>query len=223
MDEKPKESGKPVTGSLNAYEALESLRAHLGMSKRAFVMKYLGLPNPQNYTHWEKSGVPMSSVLGIANQKGLNATALLKGRVIEEGNVEAAVPPPYCVPVISWVRAGQFDSLLDQRSHDEITKWVYLLKRPGPRAFGLLVKGPSMEPRFHEGDFVVVDPDAPWKDGDFVVLGNGDEEAVFKQIVRDGSDWWARPLNPQFVAKKMDRYCRVIGRVIWHQKPGEAL
>lgn len=222
-----KSSGRSATGSLAAYQALEDLRMRLGMSKRAFVMKYLGLANPQNYTHWSNSGVPMGVVLAVAKEKGFNANALLDGRlvsepsiIVEESNVVPAVPPQFRVPVISWVRAGHFDTLLDQRTLDDVTQWVYLDKQPGPRAFGLHVKGPSMEPRFQEGDYLVVDPDVEWSDGDFVILGNGNEEATFKQIIRDGSDWWARPLNPQFAAKKMDPTCRVIGRVIWHQKPG---
>jgi SOS-response transcriptional repressor LexA len=222
-------SQRTVTGSLAAYQALEALRTQLGMSKRAFVMKYLGLLNPQNYTHWSKMGVPMGVVLAVAKEKGFNASALLDGRlvsepsVVEESNVVPAVPPQFRVPVISWVRAGNFESMLDQRALEDITQWVYLSKQPGPRAFGLIVKGPSMEPRFQDGDYLVVDSDVEWADGDFVILGNGNEEATFKQIVRDGGDWWARPLNPQFSAKKLDPTCRVIGRVIWHQKPGTSI
>lgn len=174
-------------------------------------------------------GVPMGVVLAVAKEKGFNASALLDGRlvsepsVVEESNVVPAVPPQFRVPVISWVRAGNFESMLDQRALEDITQWVYLSKQPGPRAFGLIVKGPSMEPRFQDGDYLVVDSDVEWADGDFVILGNGNEEATFKQIVRDGGDWWARPLNPQFSAKKLDPTCRVIGRVIWHQKPAMAL
>lgn len=212
--------------SLEAYQGLEKLRQQLGLSKRQFLINYLNLPNPQNYTHWANRGVPLEMVLLIAKSKGYDANALLEGRLVEameESNVVPAVPPQFRVPVISWVRAGNFESMLDQRTLEDVTQWVYLTKQPGPRAFGLIVKGPSMEPRFQDGDYLVVDSDVEWADGDFVILGNGNEEATFKQIVKDGSDWWARPLNPQFAAKKMDPTCRVIGRVIWHQKPAMAL
>lgn len=212
--------------SLEAYQGLEKLRQQLGLSKRQFLINYLNLPNPQNYTHWANRGVPLEMVLLIAKSKGYDANALLEGRLVEameESNVVPAVPPQFRVPVISWVRAGNFESMLDQRTLEDVTQWVYLSKQPGPRAFGLIVKGPSMEPRFQDGDYLVVDSDVEWADGDFVILGNGNEEATFKQIVRDGGDWWARPLNPQFAAKRMDTTCRVIGRVIWHQKPAMAL
>ena len=175
-------------------------------------------------SQWESQkrwSLPSSDKLPIlAELYATSVENLFSGVPQGQPNVVPAVPPQFRVPVISWVRAGHFDTLLDQRTLDDVTQWVYLDRQPGPRAFGLHVKGPSMEPRFHEGDYLVVDPDAEWSDGDFVILGNGSEEATFKQIIRDGSDWWARPLNPQFAAKKMDPTCRVIGRVIWHQKPG---
>lgn len=214
---------RQVTGSLPAYEALEKLRNQAGMSKRSFVLNFLGLANAQNYTHWSKYGVPHAAVLGIASQKGLNAKALLEGLVVEEGNVVPVEVPLYKVPVISWVRAGNFDTLLDQHNVEEVTEYVYLDKKPGPRGFALRVRGPSMESRFQDRDFIVVDPDVPWESGDFVILGNHSDEATFKQIVQVDGEWWARPLNPQFVAKKLDPTCRVIGRVIWHQKPGTAV
>jgi len=218
------------SGSPEAYQGLEELRRRLGLSKRQFIINYLNIPNPQNYTHWANRGVPLDMVLLIAKNKGLDANALLDGRLVEvgtesklEGNVALAMPPRFRVPVISWVRAGNFDLMEDQRTLEDVKEWVYLDKKPGPRSFALVVKGPSMEPRFHEGDFLVVDPDAEWTDGSFVILGNGDNEATFKQIVREGGEWWARPLNPQFAAKKLDPTCRVIGRVLWHQKPAVAL
>lgn len=216
-----------------AFEALEKLRASLQLSKRQFIISYLGIDNPQNYTNWAKRGVPLEMVLLISKYKDLDANALLEGNIVPatpspmggHSNVSPMAPLDYRVPVISWVCAGNFDcSTLDQCSAEEASQWVYLPRRTGSRAFGLVVSGPSMEPRFHDGDFIVVDPDAPWKDGDFVIIGDHGEEAVFKQIVRDGSDWWARPLNPQFAAKLLEPNCyRVIGRVVWHQKPPTAL
>ncbi|MGK9450300.1 LexA family protein [Acidithiobacillus caldus] len=212
--------------SREAYQGFEKLREQLGLSKRQFIINYLNLPNAQIYTHWANRGVPLEMVLLIAKSKGYDANALLEGRLVEateNSNVVSADPPPFRVPVISWVRAGNFDTVLDQRLLDDVSQWLYLPKKPGPRAFGLYVKGPSMEPRFSDGDYLVVDPDAEWKDGDFVILSNGNDEATFKQIVLVDNEWWARPLNPQFAAKKMDVMCRVIGRVIWHQKPPTAL
>lgn len=175
-------------------------------------------------SQWESQkrwSLPSAEKLPIlAELYATSVESLFSGVPHEPSNVVPASPPAYRVPVISWVRAGNFDTMLDQRNVEEVTEWVHLDKKPGPRGFALRVRGPSMEPRFHDGDFIVVDPDVPWEDGNFVILGNGNDEATFKQIVQVDGDWWARPLNPQFAAKRMDPTCRVIGRVIWHQKPG---
>ncbi len=175
-------------------------------------------------SQWESQkrwSLPSAEKLPIlAELYATSVESLFSGVPHDPPNVVPASPPAYKVPVISWVRAGNFDTMLDQRNFEEVTEWVYLDKKPGPRGFALRVRGPSMEPGFHDGDFIVVDPDVPWENGNFVILGNGNDEATFKQIVQVDGDWWARPLNPQFAAKRMDPTCRVIGRVIWHQKPG---
>jgi SOS-response transcriptional repressor LexA len=201
---------------------LRKARKKVGLSLQQVADKF-GISR-EAVSQWESQtrwSLPSTEKLPIlAELYKTSIESLFTGLSEEPSNVEPASPPAYKVPIISWVRAGHFDTLLDQRNVEEVTEWIYLDKQPGPRGFALRVRGPSMEPRFQDGDFIVVDPDVPWEEGNFVVLGNGNDEATFKQIVQVDNEWWARPLNPQFAAKKMDPTCRVIGRVIWHQKPG---
>ena len=130
--------------------------------------------------------------------------------------------PRYQVPVISWVRAGAFAAMLDVRSMEDVSQWVPMDTKPGPRSFALQVKGKSMEDEFAEGDWIVIDPDAHWQSGDYVIIGNGGEEATFKQIVREGTDWFLVPVNRQFSAQKLSADCRVIGKMVWKQPKGKA-
>ena len=48
----------------------------------------------------------------------------------------------------------------------------------GPAAFLLRMEGPSMEPRFLDGDYQYVDPDEPAEPGRHVAVGGDDAEAA---------------------------------------------
>lgn len=69
--------------------------------------------------------------------------------------------------------------------------------------FALRVKGDSMEPRFTEGMLLIVEPELDAQHGDYVIVKNGSEETTFKQIVKDGEDWFLKPLNPRYPIKPL--------------------
>lgn len=85
----------------------------------------------------------------------------------------------YKVPVFAYVSAGN-----PLFTNEEIVDWEELpieYKSQGD-FFALMVKGQSMEPRFCEGDVVIVKKQNDVDDGDLaIVLVNGDE-ATFKQV-----------------------------------------
>lgn len=69
-----------------------------------------------------------------------------------------------------------------------------------------------MEPDFPAGVFIVVEPDMDPQPGDYVIAKNGDE-ATFKQLVKDGADWYLKPLNPRYPIKPLESPCKIIGVV----------
>lgn len=85
----------------------------------------------------------------------------------------------YKVPVFAYVSAGN-----PLFTNEEIVDWEELpieYKSQG-EFFALMVKGQSMEPRFCEGDVVIVKKQNDVDDGDLaIVLVNGDQ-ATFKQV-----------------------------------------
>ena len=85
----------------------------------------------------------------------------------------------YKVPVFAYVSAGN-----PLFTNEEIVDWEELpieYKSQG-EFFALMVKGQSMEPRFCDGDVVIVKKQNDVDDGDLaIVLVNGDE-ATFKQV-----------------------------------------
>lgn len=92
-------------------------------------------------------------------------------------------------------------------------------------AFGLWVRGNSMEPDFKEGDLLIVDPDEAPKAGDFVIAKNGSEEATFKKYRSRGEYDDGRPrfelvpLNDDHETLSTDHTpIAIIGVVVEHRR-----
>ncbi len=60
-----------------------------------------------------------------------------------------------------------------------------------------------MEPIFPAGAIIVVEPDLEAIPGNYVIVRNGGGEATFKQLVKDGEDWYLKPVNPRYPIKPL--------------------
>lgn len=92
------------------------------------------------------------------------------------------------IPVISWVHAGLFAECVDAWPVGVSGEGepVYSRKKTSPYAFALRIEGDSMEPRYMDGDIIVVDPALSCDSGcPCVVWLNG--EVSFK-IFRETAD-----------------------------------
>lgn len=93
-------------------------------------------------------------------------------------------------PVLTWVRAGLFHET-GELQYDE-TEPVYDEDYP-EGIYWLTVKGDSMEPRFHKGDLILIDPNRTAKAGDYVIAirldvdGSYENAMTFKKY-RQGFD-----------------------------------
>lgn len=92
------------------------------------------------------------------------------------------------IPVISYVQAGMMTEVVDPFALGDGFEVVEVPVGCSARTFGLRIEGNSMEPRFHEGDVVIIDPSLAPRPGDFVVGKNGKEEATFKKYRPRGVD-----------------------------------
>jgi len=86
--------------------------------------------------------------------------------------------------------------------------------------FVLRVKGESMFPNFHEGDYVLVHRQPSVDSGDIAVIMHNDAEATLKKVLYNyGEDWLELiPNNPQYPTKRIEgtelQSCRVLGKVL---------
>lgn len=161
----------------------------------------------------------------------LNCTvAYLLGRVErpeETDGVEPALSDFAKVPLISYIRAGDWAAVSDPYSPGQAEEWLGLNYKAGKSAFALRIKGKSMEPEFREGDVVIIDPDVAPSPGDCVAAKRDkDDEATFKKYRPRGRDKKGNdiieltPINPDYPPLHIDAANpgKIIGTMIEHRR-----
>lgn len=127
------------------------------------------------------------------------------------------------VPLISWVQAGSWSSIVDNFHPGDSDEWIDTTVPIRQHTYALRVKGDSMtnpagEPSFPDGSIIIIEPDAidtPDKlIGSFVIVKRGtDDEATFKQLVKDAGRFYLKPLNPRYPMLELgegDVFCGVV-------------
>jgi SOS-response transcriptional repressor LexA len=131
--------------------------------------------------------------------------AEVMGKGERKPNVEAALDLKGLYPLISWVQAGEWSEIAGAFDSADAEDWLPCPVRCGKGTFVLRVKGQSMEPRFHDGEYIFVDPDVAADNGKFVVVRLEDtQEATFKQLIVEGGRMYLRALNPDWPTRIME-------------------
>lgn len=122
---------------------------------------------------------------------------------------------PRDLPIYGFVKGGPIGDVVDMAEESEM--------RPRPpsligvnRAFGLVVIGDSMEPKFSRGHIVYVHPGRPITRGCSVAVLLTDGSAILKQFIRKGADAYElEQLNPPAKLKvsleQIDKIYRIVG------------
>jgi DNA polymerase V len=79
--------------------------------------------------------------------------------------------------------------------------------------FGLQALGDSMLPEFEHGSVLVVDPEAPVKDGSFVIAKVNDEYILRQLRIKD-KDFFLQPLNDLYETVQIKGVEDIIGLVV---------
>ena len=116
------------------------------------------------------------------------------------------------IPVVSWVQAGTASEAIDLFQPGEADDWVTPSVQVRAHTYALKVQGDSMAPDFRAGMILVVEPEMDYLMGDYVIARNGDDEATFKQYIKDSGQEYLKPINPQYPMIPLGTY-RVIGVV----------
>lgn len=122
------------------------------------------------------------------------------------------------LPVIGSIAAGAWcesNGIFDPRDAEE---WIDAPGPVGPRAFILRVEGISMEPKFVNGDKIVIDPSLEALPGHFVAAKRTrDQAATLKQLKQEGSEQYLYALNPDWPERiiRMTEEWSICGRARW--------
>ena len=85
--------------------------------------------------------------------------------------------------------------------------------------YALRVIGDSMEPEFHDGHIIIVDPGMPLSDGAYVVI-DYDGDTSLRQWSVNGDRKCLKPLNEEYPTVEVDGPFHVHGVVVQRATPG---
>jgi SOS-response transcriptional repressor LexA len=125
------------------------------------------------------------------------------GRLLDR-NVEPGPEIKGKLPLISWVQAGAWESVVDNFAPGDAEEWILSPVAVSESAFYLRVRGQSMyspngEPSFRENDLILVDPQGEADSGSLVIVRMDDSaEATFKQLIIEDGKKYLKALNPSW-------------------------
>ena len=144
--------------------------------------------------------------------------AYAKQRKLAEYNADSGAEIITLCPLISWAQAGVWSEIANEFDVRQAEDLLPCPVRCGQRTFILCVKGASMEPKFHNGDLVFVDPDAMADSGNYVIveLENADEPTL-RQLIIEGGRTYVKALNPDWPDRiiEITENARICGVVVF--------
>ncbi len=178
----------------------QKLANNIGVSRSTVAMWETGGSQPDN-----ESLIKLSKYFRVSLDDLLNNTSeIIKSKGIK-------------IPVLGKVQAG-----IPMEAVEYIIDWEEITPEMAATGeyFGLVVKGDSMEPRFVEGDVVIVRKQTTADTGDIVIaLVNGDE-ATIKKLKHIKGGIMLVPLNPAYETMFYDKDdienkpVNIIGKVV---------
>ena len=136
----------------------------------------------------------------------------VRSSVIHLGPSAVPVPRPsgQPVPLLATVPAGNWREVVDAYAMGGADSYVMALEDVGAHGFALRVEGNSMEPEFHAGEVIFINPDRQPNPGDFVVARNHKLECTLKKyrprgLNERGEEYFELvPLNEDYPTLRSD-------------------
>ena len=121
-------------------------------------------------------------------------------------------------PLISWVQAGNWYEISESFVPAYGSELLPCPVCCSPESFVLRVRGSSMEPKFHEGDLIFVDPNVSPDHGKYVVVRlDESNEATFKQLIIEEGKQYLKALNPDWPNRiiEVDEEATICGVIVF--------
>jgi SOS-response transcriptional repressor LexA len=152
----------------------------------------------------------------------LEPGSMLHPAALSYSNLEGGVEVVGSVPLVSWVQAGDWSSIMDNFQPGDAEDWLPCPVRHGKHTIALKVKGDSMlapgeRHSYSDGDIIFVDPGRDAKHGDRVVVRlEENTAATFKQLIIEDDRRQLKALNPDWKPRyiEIDSNATMVGVVI---------
>ena len=165
-----------------------------------------------------------STIQPIADYFSVAVSDLRYGEIVldRSDNLDPGPDLKGRVPLISWVQAGSWNSVVDNFHPGQADEWIETTVPVRRHTYALRVKGDSMTnpsggtPSFPHGIIIIVEPEVEAIPGAFVVVvvrQNDDEECTFKQLVKDAGVFFLKPLNPAYPLMRLAEDAVICGVV----------
>ncbi|GJL58658.1 MAG: hypothetical protein NPIRA03_15150 [Nitrospirales bacterium] len=121
------------------------------------------------------------------------------------------------VPILSQAEVSQIVAHQDSLAFLAAGKEMVETELPGARVFALHVENDSMEPLFHEGEVVFVNPDLRPQSGDYVVVWDHTgkpDPGCLRQLKKNQKRSILHPLNTQYKDTPLTSHQKIVGRVV---------
>jgi SOS-response transcriptional repressor LexA len=183
---------------------IREARAHKGWTQTA-LGDAIGR-SKANIGHWEtgKHSPSIEQVAQISMLTGYPLPEMGAAGSSNAGNTEPGPDLRGKVPLISWVRAGEWCEAQDPLAPGDAERWMDCPVGHSASTFALRVRGDSMTAphgnsrTYPEGCIIFVDPErkSPVNGDRIVACLEGSHEVTFKVYKNEDGRQWLQPLNP---------------------------
>lgn len=207
------------------YEAAKVLKRIYGQSELARAIN----ASPQTIHNWQERGISKQGMLKAQEVIGCSALWLETGNGPMSLNVLCNSSQLFSktnqIPLIRPDQALKVNSSAASPAIGDPLGWLFTQSDLSSRAYALEVSGNSMQPVFHPGDWIILDPMAAPEPGDFVVAKYGEKkELIFRKYRPKGLDnsgnmtFELVPLNEDFPSLRSNMVpIEIIGTLIEHR------
>lgn len=203
-------------------ERREELQMTQGQLAKAIGASYgSAIGNIENRDGESRFTMELSKVLGVTVEWLRFGT---EPKLLNPGFDDNISPGPDIrgkLPLISWVKAGEFCDVIDNFQPGDAEAWYPCPVSHGPNAYVLRVNGESMSPEYRDGELIFIDQRGNYEHGDDVIVRSPDHKATFKrlQVTQEGTFLLAiNPAWPDRIIKIPDD-SQICGKVIFQGRP----
>ncbi|MBF0109322.1 MAG: helix-turn-helix domain-containing protein [Magnetococcales bacterium] len=139
----------------------------------------------------------------------------------EQGESSRSYPLIARIPLISWDALAKYCGLPKEAFIPEVLSWVPVAPKASERCFAMKVPDDSMEPEFHEGEIIVIDPTKKGSHNQFLIAREGNNRPTFKQLIHHSNQQYLKPLNSRYPLIEVKGEIQVCGVAICKYKEYE--